>query len=250
MKKIYENTWHNIPFHSFSSYNPEKLANETFYKQFYDEFFKRYSAWEKLDSIWRQEKIKIGKFILNRIAPEKKILSIGCGLGIIEKYLYESGLHNITIQDTTDSPLLWIREIIPKSSIYSGKFPECLPSNTLYDLIYMSIIDYSFNHNDWNHFLISVREKLRDKGRCLIITHNVYLPQNLWKNTLWDLKRVTKKTLSTLKLRTPDQFWGWTRTKIEHHNSLNAAGLRVQREGSLGDNPSDNKLYWFECSIE
>ena len=248
MRKIYEKIWFGIPFSSFAQVSAEHFPDKYFYSSFYQEFFKKYSSWLDLDAGWKQDKLKVAEFILSRPALHGRILSVGCGIGFIEKHLIESGVENFEIQETSDIPLRWIQKTIPDQSAHVGRFPECIPTDHHFNFIYLSTIDYCFGQAEWIQFLKGVKSKLFADGRCLIITPSFFSPSDLLARSIWRLKSAVKYILAVFKLRDLGQLWGWARTTEEFQNSMLEAGFSIRAEGILEDDAIAQKLYWLECS--
>ena len=105
MKPVFEKKWHGIDQLSISDGDSGQPPNNNFYSNFYKEFFKKYHCWEDLDQNWVDHKINTARFLLGRIPEQGKTLSIGCGLGIVEKFLLDSGVNNLEIQEISKEPL-------------------------------------------------------------------------------------------------------------------------------------------------
>lgn len=248
VQKTYEKVWFRIPLNTITKIDAECFPDSNFYSRFYDQFFRTYSSWAALDNNWIQNKIKVAQFILSRPSLSGKILSIGCGIGFIEKYLIESAVNNLEIHETSESPLQWIQSIIPSRSVHVGRFPECIPSDQHFNYIFLSTIDYCFDRTEWIQFLKKVKSKLITHGRCLIITPSFFSSSNLWTEAVWNLKMTVKQILAILKIRELGQLWGWVRTTEELRNSMLEAGFIIHEEGYLKGDAVTQKLYWLECS--
>lgn len=248
MKVIYEKEWFGIPFESFYVCDSKKLPGPHFYQRFYDVLFEKYKDWESLEYVWSYNKRETAKFILDRIPSKGNILSVGCGIGVIEKYLYESGVRGLEIQDISESSMRWIRGILPERNIHVGIFPQCLDSDKLFDYVFLSTVDYNFDQDDWVNTLRAVRCKLRGEGRCLVVSPNYERPG--WH--YWEIKNnfkvLIKKILSIFKLYQLGQFWGWRRSREEFEAAMTAAGFVNLEQGIQNLGSGNLEVYWIEGS--
>lgn len=238
MKKYYENSWHGIPFSDVASLDTEKVAGAAFYEAFYKEFFNRYRNWSSLDPGWVGYKLKVAELILSRIPDQKApILSAGCGLGFVEKHLIESGLSGLDVNETSVAPLQWLRPLIGESRIHLGRVPDCLPRGKLYDLAYLSAVDYCFDSEALQAYLGGIRSRLARGGRCLVVSGS-FDPGGLVRYA----KYLVRRALDSLGvLRHRGQLWGYLRTRAEYRTIMRAANFVQIEDGLLG-----NGVYWIE----
>lgn len=212
MKKYYENSWHGIPFSDVASLDTEKVAGAAFYEAFYKEFFNRYRNWSSLDPGWVGYKLKVAELILSRIPDQKApILSAGCGLGFVEKHLIESGLSGLDVNETSVAPLQWLRPLIGESRIHLGRVPDRLPRGKLYDLAYLSAVDYCFDSEALQAYLGGIRSRLARGGRCLVVSGS-FDPGGLVRYA----KYLVRRALDSLGvLRHRGQLRGYLRTRAD-----------------------------------
>lgn len=245
MRKVFQTEWQGIHFREFTEVSSKRVADFRFYDAFYREFFrrnKREGTWSDIPSWWRSLKDKVVDLVAERSKQgNQHTLSIGCGLGYVEKMLFSQGVGaNLEVTETSDAPLRWLALEFPAERIHVGYFPSCLPPDARYDLIYLSTIDYCFNNSELHDFLLSVKERLNKDGRCLVISFS------LQKETLISSLRSLLKNLAiALKLHDPGQLWGYLRTKAEYRKSMADAGFKHCVEGTL----SDGSNYWIEGRI-
>lgn len=237
MKKLYQTNWHGIEFISFAKLNEQTVADPDFYQSFYLEFFRRYSSWEELDPVWLAAKDKVADLIFSRIQyPGKRILSIGCGLGIVEKRLIERGVTNLDATETTAPQLLWISELMGKESLFLGMFPGCIPADRRYDLIYMSAVDYCFDDAGFSALLRDVHSRLEGGGRCLVVSGS-FDPGGAWRG----FKYRTRMILHSLRILGARQLWGYLRTRKDYFRALQSAGFEEILDGLTPEG-----TYWAE----
>jgi len=218
MIKLYQTEWHNIKFNSFTNCDRQNIATEDFYNMFYKEFFEKYYSFDDLDKDWVNYKLLIANQIVEMINDKKNILSIGCGVGIVEKHI-ANGLStiNITAIEPSKNVSKWINE---EDGIYlkNGYFPEVLDDNLKFDLIYTNAIDYVFDNKQYLEFL----ESIINYGikEFLMISVSYYEPSiKLY------IKEFIKDLVTPLGLYKRGQFWGYIRTVDEQISIMKKAGF-------------------------
>ncbi len=248
MRKFYQKEWHSIQFTDFTNLDAFKIADSHFYSAFYQKFFCRYKSYEDLDSSWINHKHEIANFISNKISKGEKVLSIGCGLGIIETNIKKNCACDLEITETSTSPLQWVFEkndIIPLKKIHVGFFPECLPPTSKFDLIYLSAVDYCFDTQEWMSFLSLIKTRLLPNGRCLVISASFEKKMNFFDYLLTKTKLGLKKLLVFLRRYNQGQFWGFLRSHQDYKDSFLSNNFKSIQHGfieSTGD-------YWIEGRI-
>lgn len=243
MRKLYQFEWHGIKFTSFASTSPFHLANADFYSSFYKKFFDCYHKKDDLSAKWLSNKIQVADFISKTIRhPNEQILSLGCGLGVIEEHLLNSGITSLDITETSDIPLRWIKSKFAPEKIHIGNFPECIKKPLKFDTIYLSAIDYCFNQKEWIKFLSSLKAHLKPNGRCLIISVSFdHSSPNILNKLAATAKDWTKILLHISKIQDRGQFWGYLRSRNDYFASFKHANFIQIKDGWIN---SDN--YWIE----
>ncbi len=245
MRKMYQREWFGIGFSSFTTPSTRALAAPDFYERFYEAFFKRYQSWQDLDPIWRDQKRSIAQFIFEQVKFGDAVLSIGCGLGWIEHCLLEMNGLTIRLEATEVAPssLRWIEKEIPSERLHLGPFPQCLPPDSRYDLLYLSALDYSLDHPSLISLLQQVGQRLVPGGQCLLISAS-FIPARPLKERLITMVKLGLATLAAgLGLYHRGQFWGWSRTKEEYHQAFLLAGLVDRRDGFIPV-ATGSPIYW------
>lgn len=248
MYPIYVKEWHRISLRSLKNYKPGLLPTFDFYREFYREFFNKHQGWEDLDPKWVEHKMNIARFVQGRIFERERVLSIGCGFGIIEKHLWESGSTGLEIQEISEEPLRWVRPLLKNEAVHIGRFPECMKNSKKYELIFLSNVEYCFNQNSWVNFLKTIRKNLGDNGCCLIITPILPPVDHEWFKIYLKLKERIKHVLSFSGLFDFGQFVGWRRTKDDLRDSMTMAGFKIREDGVLERGARKLPTYWIEGS--
>ncbi len=232
MKRMYQSDWHGISFNSFTPVSSRKLADADFYSRFYSVFFKKYKKLEDLDPSWVKLKMQMKEFLKqdSKFKKDSAILSIGCGLGFVEKALIEEGFSGLEVTEVSITPLKWLLPYISAGRVHVGFFPECLPAPRLYDLIYLAGVETFFTQPELINFLKAVNERLLPGGRCLIISWS-FRPGDFMSRAAADIKDWIRFLLHITGLRKRGQFWGYIRSRKELYNAVASAGLINIRDG-------------------
>ena len=109
MIKFYQNNWHGIKFSSFGKNNLKNIADINFYNKFYNKFFLKFKYFDDLSNDWLNYKSEVAKIIQKQFGDKNNILSIGCGIGIVEKYIVENNQNiNLTVIEPSKNACKWI----------------------------------------------------------------------------------------------------------------------------------------------
>lgn len=249
MKPTFQKEWHGITLSSISNGDSNKLPDKYFYSNFYTEFFRKHHSWADLNQDWVAHKINIARFILSRLPRQGRVLSIGCGLGFIEKFLLDSGALALEIQEISEAPLRWVRPIFPPDAVHVGAFPGSLNSSDKFDYIYIAVVDYCFSQNEWINFLKLVREHLNAESRCLIITPTLHLSDYSCSEFFLRIKAGIKHFLSFFGIYDLGQMMGWRRSRKDFMEAMTRAGFEFLDEGFLDKDALMPRTFWIEGSI-
>ena len=223
MQKIWETEWFNIKFKDFTKLSEEKIAGADFYKLFYNEFYKKYSRYEDLPKDWIEAKKNIAKDIHVHSCKERKILSIGCGIGFVEHELHELRRKDGCIGEVVGiDPNLTDKFLYKKNRdiFRQGYFPQIV-KNESFDFVYCSAIDYVFTDDEYVDFLKHVYNFKVEK----FMIANCFFGKHTW-TFLDHLKKLVKELLSLLHIRSRGQFWGYLRSIDEQIILLSKVGFK------------------------
>lgn len=219
MIKLYQNQWHGIPFANFIKCSSKNIATKELYDKFYYNFFEKFSSFADLDVKWVNYKLSIADKLIAEVKNKTNILSIGCGIGIVEKHLVENIKNiNLTAIEPSENVSRWIRNI-DRINLYDGYFPGVLNTDIVFDLAFANGVDYVFNNNEYETFLKSIINY--GIKEFILISASVYKTRTV-KETM---KEAIKTVLSTVKLYDRDQFWGYQRTVNEQIIMLRKSGF-------------------------
>jgi len=250
MRRFYEKEWQGIPFGSFVKMSATKLADASFYASFYEAFFKKYKRSEDIDPKWLEFKLQAVKLLkeYGRFKKEAAILSIGCGLGIMEKPLIEEGYSNLEITEVSEVPLRWLLPYIDPDKVHIGFFPGCIAADKLYDFIYLSSLEYCFDQDQLIDFLKAVADHLSPGGICLLISVSSEPATPFkWTQVYAVLKDFIKFILDKIGLRKRGQFFGYIRNRDDFYHAMTSAGFKQLKDGFL-DKKTRWDSYWIQGS--
>jgi hypothetical protein len=252
MRKLYERSWLGVEFVSIAKSSPQVLASPVFWEAFYQAVFQQLGAWTEIDRVdpdFRNAKKAVAAFIFSRIKSRDNILSIGCGVGWIEHCLLEMGQGTMHLEVTDVAPAAFtlIRKELPASRVHPGFFPECIPADRHYSLIFMVDIDCTMDQSSLTLFLAKVKGRLTKEGRCLLISGTLDPPVSLWWKLLRAGKNVLAPLLEAAGLLQRGHFLGWYRHKEEFYQAFSRAGYSELREGFIAAGPNPVGYYWIEA---
>ena len=226
MQRIFQKQWHGIDFDSFWHGSSKKLAGSDFYRDFYRQFFQTYHAPSDLNPSWLQRQDEIFHTLLTPELlglPHERVLSVGCGLGILEGKLFSAGHTNVSVYEVSDAPLKWIRQVLPKKQIFLGNFPDCLGAEEKFDCILLSGVEYFFQQPELIDFLKKVRALLKPQGRCLVVSSSVIVQNSGLRNIYKRFREFVALALHKWQIRSLGQFWGYSRTVEEFQSAMLSA---------------------------
>jgi protein-L-isoaspartate O-methyltransferase len=240
VQRFYQTEWQGISFASFAKLSCRTLPDAAFYAAFYEAFFQKYHSFADMPASWILQKNEWAAHIASCLpdsgAPH--VLSVGCGLGYVESAILAQRTDiNLHCTEITETPLRWVRPLLPEGRCHAGYVPECLPRGLAFDMIYCGSIDYAMPDAVWLRLLQALRARLADGGRIVILSASLLPdpPMSIAGHArrcrqLW---RILRHLLG----RQTVQFWGWMRTVEENVALCRKAGLSGIRYGPLGSNP-------------
>jgi len=258
VRRFYQESWQGIPFTAFSHISFFHLAGPKFYATFYEELFRRYKSWDGLPAAWRNNKQTDVRWLAARLrerqaaagpdAPPLRVLSIGSGVGYMEKLLLDAvpGLE-LHVNEPSTVGMKWLRQYIPAERIYIGLPPLCLPPDIQYDMIYLSAVDYGIHSSDLVRLLRALRVQLAPGGELLCLSASLLEEDSFIGSFVNALKIIIRGFLHYLGIRR-QQFWGWRRTRAEYLQLFKQAEFDEIQDGWINDTFN---TYWIRgfCGI-
>ena len=248
MQRFYQTEWHGIPLTSFAKLSCFSLPDAAFYSAFYEAFFRKHRSFSGMPASWIRQKKEWAAKVLSCLpasgAPQ--VLSVGCGLGCVESVLLaereDMHLHCTEISET---PLRWLRPLLPEGRCHVGYAPDCLPPGLAFDVIYCGSIDYAMPDAAWRRLLDALRTRLKEGGRIVILSASLLPDPPMSMRGHVRRCRQALRIVRHLLGGEAVQFWGWMRTVEENAALCRKAGLSVIEYGPLG---SDPHCLWLTAS--
>ena len=252
MRRFYQESWLEIPFTKISHLSFFHLAGSKFYSTFYEEMFARYSSWEALPLAWREIKRCNAEWLIDRIREHRqelgarpnepyRVLSIGCGVGYMEKLLLDAlpeiELH---VNEPSTVGLKWLRSYLPADQVYIGT-PLTIPGDVYYQMIYISAVDYAMPTTEFVHLLENLRVQLEPQGMVICLSSSFLQEDSIIGSFVNAMKIIIRGILHFLGVR-PQQFWGWRRTARDYNQIFKQAGFFSIKDGFVEKVP---ETYWI-----
>jgi hypothetical protein len=248
---MYQTRWQDIQFSSFAELSSTNLAAPEFYQAFYEAFFRRYQNWGQLSEDWRGRKERCAELIVTRSRAGSKILSVGCGLGVMEHYLHaENPQLDLFIHEVAPAAWRWVGADFPDERKFLGTIPDCLPKDMRFDLVYLAAVDYALDDDALIGLLAAIKPFLIGGGAgagCLLISASFQDTPATLKDKAVSLVRGLATALSAVLdscgLRSRGQFWGWSRTRDDYRSLLRRAGYGDIEDGFI--DAGSRQQYWI-----
>ena len=237
--KYYQKEWHGIKFDTFWKNSRKYLASESFYEKFYTIFFEKYNSYDDLDKEWIKRKKNIANWLLNEITEEAKVISVGSGIGIIEKFIIENNSKKIDLHLHDLNPVAhkWIKEIISTKKIHIG---NNIPNG--FDFVIITSLDYCFSNKSLKTFLIKLKKSLNKNGKIIIISAS-YSGESKFKPIIY-FKEKINFLREKLCIREAHQFWGWMRSREEYVEIFRETFKDNYKDGFISVS-NQKKVYWI-----
>ena len=191
----------------------DKLPSAEFYSLFYRELDKKYIDLSHFPVEWLNFKLNTAHALSHFILRDGNILSYGCGLGIIEKYLIENyGVNKIEGFDFALSS-----QVGYKNENFQRVFSEEGISSKIYEVIYLSQVIYSIDDSEAISLLSFLFKRLKHNGKLIIINTSILsyengsdLSQRFIKKLLGNkLTNICKLFLFRNNKKSGSQGWGF-----------------------------------------
>lgn len=236
-KSFWQAEWQNIQFRTLNvPLSIFKRPASGFYDAFYREVFLKYESFEALPLEWRKNKADTARAINSIIGDVPSVLSVGCGLGFVEKSLLEMNpILEIDTFDFSDVARRWLKKI---------KGVRCLTeldSAEKYKFIYTSQLLYALSDEDIAELAGFVSKHLQADGKFMTVDTSLNPSENTSQqiNTRRNLATYIKSLLYPLYFivlkKGAVQFWGWHRDDHEIIKMFENNGLTlVEKLSSAG----------------
>jgi len=144
-RPFWQREWFGIEFSDLHcELSLTSLASSKFYDIFYRELFNKYHSMDQLPQEWRNEKQQVANHLNCLIPRNARVLSLGCGLGFIEKFLLQSRNDiSLVVSDYSEAIFRWIKKQLPSVHYVSNT-----PDSEFFDFIYLCQVLYALSCND------------------------------------------------------------------------------------------------------
>jgi len=208
---IWDCEWQKIKFTKLNT--PLKFferPSSDFYSRFYSKLFQKYEFYDDLPHEWRIFKTQTAIEISKLIREDMNILSVGCGLGFVEKTIVSINPKiSIDSYDFSDTANLWLKKVNGINVLNS------LNLKKKYDFIFCTQLFYALSDNEIFEFSNFVKSKLKVNGKFLTVDSSLLDAENGEVRTIKHLFYRFKNFIRPLYLfifkRKMTQFWGWQR---------------------------------------
>lgn len=210
MKKIplYQTEWFGINLRDVAKklgHPLTEVAGPDVYHEIYHRLLTRQEA--SLSTQWIEKKHQLSQWILSFLRKKQldnaSILSIGCGLGIVEQPLIKEGL-KIDLQECQDLSISYLKKNHPKdfektNFIFSSDLKE-IPDSS-YDVVMAVTSTYCLTDETLLNFLTSVHRILKKQGIFV------------WYETALTVQDIVTYIRSILANHDENGIlWGWKRS--------------------------------------
>jgi len=227
---FWQTDWQNIQFTSLDvPLNLFQRPSADFYSAFYSELFKRYNSYDELPLNWKNEKSVTAHEVLILIGKKKSVLSIGAGLGFVEKEIvYHAQSLTIDTYDFTNTASKWLVEVDRVNTLKS--FSEARK----YQFIYCTQLLYALSDDEISDFLELVKNHLDVNGFFLTVDTSSNTTENgNSKSAKSQIKKILKNIFRPLyyflfKNRSA-QLWGWQRDNTEIISHFAKKGFTLEK---------------------
>lgn len=244
MKKLFwQSEWQNIKFQTINtSKSVFNFPSSAFYSAFYFELFNKYQNYDDLPTKWKNDKKGIANEMIKLLKFNNSVLSIGCGLGFIEREIVNI-LPNIKIDayDFATNANKWLVSLKNINSLNS------LERNTKYKFIYCTGLLYAMTDKEIVELGEFIKKHLHKDGIFLTVDTSLDLNENYEEqisNSLTQSKNINILNVFNLIQFIKDlfrpyfyyffkrniyQLWGWKRDNDEIKSIFKKSGLLTHK---------------------
>ena len=193
----------------------DKLPSAEFYSLLYRELDKKYIDLSHFPVEWLNIKFNTAHALSQFIPQEGNVLSYGCGLGIIEKYLIE----NFEVDKIEGFDFAFSSQVGYKNEKFQRIFSEEEISLKKYEVIYLSQVIYSLDDSEAISLLSFLSKRLNHNGKLIISNTSILsyengnvLSQRFSRKILGNkLTNICKRMLFGNNNKSGSQGWGYMR---------------------------------------
>ena len=225
-----QSEWFGINFSETKvDLNSNEMASPYFYGQFYRLLEERFSSISQLPKDWLKGKQDTAKALSQLLQMDSKILSYGCGLGVVEKYLIEN--HNYKQLFGYDSAKQSKINYSNPDFIRLTQFEELEYGR--FDYIYLCQVLYAFDKNEAIQLLKVLNNLLKEGGSLILVNSSISDLENGVSKRKAQRNRIISKirrelngiSKSKVKNKASEQGWGYQRNNEYYQFLITEAGF-------------------------
>jgi len=213
--RIFSNDWHGVDLIEVAraaNVPIDQVANHHFYEHLYRKWktqqFEPEPGWIAGKRKWAET---YRDLVLVHAPATSRVLSVGAGLGHVERHMVSLGMH-VDLQECQSESL--DPSDFPDSRIWVSQDLHPVPDAS-YDVVLALSLVYVFDEIAYATFLRDCHRVLRPGGLLVVSDHDPSLP----------LSRVKQWLLNKVKRRR-ELMWGWLRSPNSHRNTAEQSGFR------------------------
>lgn len=221
---FYQREWQNIQFRDLPGVNRSSLAGPEFYSAFYETLLSRGTP---LSPSWIEQKRKIGEWLAAEFLAKParsstvRVFSVGAGLGVVEGYLWSKG-YRVDVLECEAHSLRALRSHCPEAAAIIGDARRIPCRSGMYDLVYMSGVDYCFDRDEYALVLREMRRLTTSNGKVASVCISNLSVVGMMRRTV---KAMLKQEGGEADVQSGEIPWGYQRTVAEHLSAGRRAGL-------------------------
>ncbi|MBI4596981.1 MAG: class I SAM-dependent methyltransferase [Candidatus Omnitrophica bacterium] len=217
---FYQREWQGIAFKELPGVDWSACAARGFYAAFYEQLLSR--SFQPAPE-WVESKRRIGAWLASTIRARAargvapRILSVGAGLGIVERVLDEARYH-VDVLECEPHSLKHLQSHLPGAGVILGDARHIPCRTGSYDAVYMSNVDYCFDRSGYTQVWREMGRILRPGGLAVCVSSS-----NL---SVRAVARGIRRRWLRRSVRGPSHLvWGYRRTVGEHVRAGRQAAL-------------------------
>ena len=223
---FYQREWQQVPFQELDAVDSSPVAGRAFYTTFYQRLL---SDGPTLAPDWVRLKQRVGQWLAAEfLAPlgehrALRVFSVGAGLGLVERVLWDQD-YRVDVLECEGHALQYLKARAPASSFGIVGDARALPCRSdLYDLVYLSTVDYCFDRTQYTQVLGEMRRVMRATGTVVCVCASNLALTGVMRGFA---KTILKHNGQTKPHGSAEAVpWGYQRTVGEHLSAGRRAGL-------------------------
>ena len=221
---FHQQEWQGIRLHGLSRVPETPVVGRHFYDTFYQRLLQGEPA---LSPAWLEGKRRVPQWLATTWFAARppqarlRVLSVGAGLGIVERELWDQG-YAVDALECNEPAVRYLAEQCPGLPVTLGDARALPYQDARFDVVYLATVDYCFDRADYVRVLREMRRVLRARGVALsVCASNLSWPTWLRVCALEALRGTRSEHARDIS-QVP---WGYQRSVGEHVRAGRTAGL-------------------------